>query len=116
MKYIITESKLEQVVIKYLNKMYGDLKEYTKDEYPGHIFYVKDKKVHMFQDLKTNDLFVNYDTIWSDLKTIFGLEDSEIKRIISKWVEETYKLKGVTPRKSLGYVFSVVEETYKLNS
>jgi len=96
--------------------MYGDLKEYTKYEYPDSVFFVKGKKVHMFKDLKTNDLFVNYDTIWSDLKTIFGLEGSEIKRIISKWVEETYKLKGVTPEWSGWCKHIMVEETYKLNS
>ncbi len=100
MKYIITESKLEQVVIKYLNKAYGDLEEYRTDEYPNSIFYVKDKKVYMEQDLETFEvgmLWVDYNTIWSDLKNIFGLESPEIKHIITKWAEETYKLKDVTP-------------------
>jgi len=97
MKYIITESKFEQVVIKYLNKMYGNLEEYKTDERPDSVFFVKGKKVYMKQDLKNDDLYVDYDTIWSDLKNTFSLERGEIKSIISKWVEETYKLRGVTP-------------------
>ena len=118
MKYIITESKLKQVIIKYLdklygnnktesklgkaaisylNEMYGDLEEYRPDEYPGHILYVKDEKAYMEHDLTNNDLWVDYITIWEDLTNIFSFESHEIKRIIKKWVEETYKLKGVKP-------------------
>ena len=97
MKYIITESKLEQVVIKYLNKMYGDLEEYRTDEYPNKIFFIKGKKVYMEQDLKNEMLLVDYNTIWSDLENTFSLEFNDIQSIIKKWVEETYKLRGVTP-------------------
>jgi hypothetical protein len=97
MKYIITESKLENVAIKYLNKVYGDLEEYKTDEHPDSVFFVKDKKIYMEQDLENDDLWIDYYTIWKDLRNTFLLEDNEIKSIISKWVEETYKLRGVTP-------------------
>jgi len=96
MKYIITESKLNQVAIKYLNNFYGDLEEYRTDKRPNSVFFVKDDKVYMEQDLERERLFVNYDTIWSDLKTIFSLENPEIVSIISKWVEDTYNLSGFT--------------------
>ncbi len=72
---------------------YGDLEEYRTDEYPNMVLYVKDKKVYMKHDLKDNFLWVDNNTIWSDLKNIFGLEKREIQNIITKWVEETYKLK-----------------------
>ena len=96
MKYIITESKLEQVVIKYLNKVYGDLEEYRTDGVPDSVFFVKGKKIYMEQELESGRLYVDYYTIWTDLKTIFSLETPEIQSIIIKWVEETYKLRGVT--------------------
>ena len=96
MKYIITENKLEQVVIKYLNKMYGDLEEYRTNEYPDKVFYIKGKKVYMEQDLKNEMLLVDYGTIWSDLENMFLLEYDEIKHIISKWLEEVYNIKDVT--------------------
>jgi len=97
MKYIITESKLEQVVIKYLNKFYGDLEEYRIDKYSDHIFFVKDEQVHMDQDSKDGILWLKYKTIWWDLETIFGLKRPEIQKIIAKWVVETYKWRGFTP-------------------
>jgi hypothetical protein len=96
MKYIITENKMENVVIKYLNKMYGDLEEYRTDEHPDRIFFIKGKKVYMEQDSENDNLWVDSDTIWSDLENTFSLEYDEIELIISKWAEETYNLKGVT--------------------
>ena len=90
-------NKLEHIIIKYLNKLYGDLEEYRTDDYPDTIFFVKNKKVFMEQNLKNGILWVDYDTIWKDLENMFSLEYFEIESIITKWVEETYKLKDVTP-------------------
>jgi hypothetical protein len=95
MKYIITESKLEQVIIKYLNKGYGDLNVYRVDGNSDSVFFVKDDKVYM--EREKNVLWVDYFTIWTDLETIFSLKDSEIQEIITKWVKETYKLRGIRP-------------------
>jgi len=103
MKYIITESKLENVVIKYLNKMYGDLEEYRTDNRPDSVFFVKGKKIFMEQDLKNDYLYVGYETIWKDLEDTFLLEYNEIQSVIFKWVEETYNLRGVTPK--IAFVF-----------
>ena len=95
MKYIITENQNEKLIIKYLNNEYGDLKEYRTDEYPDSVFYVKDNKVYMEQALDMDWLHVDYFTIWKDLRTLFSLEDEDISRIITKWVEDTYGLSGV---------------------
>ncbi len=95
MKYIITESKMEQVIIKYLNKEYGDLNVYRVDGNSDSVFFVKDDKVYM--EREKNVLWVDYFTIWTDLETIFSLKDSEIEHIITKWVKETYKLRGIRP-------------------
>jgi len=97
MKYILTNIQYEDAIIHYLNEMYGDLEEYETDKHPNIIFFIKDKKVYMEQELESGYLMVDYYTIWTDLKTLFGLEYNEIQGIISKWVEETYKSKGVTP-------------------
>ena len=101
MKYIITESKLEQVAIKYLNKMYGNLEEYRTDEYPDKVFYMKGNKVYMelyvsLEEYGYNFLYVEYETIWGDLQHSFSLKTDEIRQIITKWMEETYHLDGNT--------------------
>jgi len=55
----------------------------------------------MRQILKNGRLWVDYNTIWSDLETIFSLEAPEIQEIITKWMDETYKLEGVKSHKSI---------------
>jgi hypothetical protein len=95
MKYIITENQIEQIIFKTLNKLYGNLEEYKTDKYPNRIFFVKDKKVYMeleMDELSSDILWVGYETIWGDLKDMFDLKSSEIKYIITKWVEDTYNL------------------------
>jgi len=90
-------NKIEHIAIKYLNKLYGDLEVYKTDKVPDSVFFVNGKKVYMEQDLENGTLYVDYDTIWKDLRDTFSLEYDEIQSIITKWVEETYKLRGVRP-------------------
>ena len=90
-------NKLEHIVIKYLNKLYGDLEKCRKNDYPNSVFFATGKKVYMEQDLKSNYLWVDYETIWLDLIDTFSLEYYEIQSIIKKWVEATYNLRDVTP-------------------
>jgi hypothetical protein len=85
--------KLEHIVIKYLNKMYGDLKEYRTDEYPNRLFFIRGKKVYM--ELEDDTLTLDYDTILKDLINFFSLEYDEMSPYISKWVKETYNLREI---------------------
>jgi len=93
--FVTMNNKLEQFVIKYLNKFYGDLKEYTTDKRPNRVFYVKNNRAYMEKMLRNNVLWVDYDTIWEDLENIFGLDRYESQRIITNWVKETYNLRGI---------------------
>ena len=97
MKYIITESKLEQVVIKYLNKAYGDLEQYDMEGFPHSIFFIKNDMLYLEYHSKKDKLYVRYNPIWTDLSTMFGLDYDECKNILSKWIELTYSVKGSTP-------------------
>jgi len=99
MKYIITESQFEDSAIYYLNEMYGDLEEYITDEEPDRVLYMKNDKVYMELEVASegyNYLYVEYETIWGDLKNMFSLKTDEIRQIITKWMEETYHLDGNT--------------------
>ena len=89
--------KKEQVIFHFLNKGYGDLTQYRTDEYPDSIFYIRGKKVYMIQDIKNGELWVEYYTIWQDLKMWFSLNYQDIQSVITKWVEEAYNIRGVTP-------------------
>jgi hypothetical protein len=97
MKYIITENKFEQVIVNYLNKYYGDLEEYRTDKHPNTIYFVKNDKAYMEQDVKDKDLWIDPETIWDDLEKTFSLNERQIELIIKRWVGNKFKLKGYQP-------------------
>ena len=90
-------NKMEQIILHFLNKGYGDLTQYRTDEYPNSIFYIRGKKVYMRQDIKNGNLWVDSGTIWEDLENWFSLEYDDVQSVIIKWVEEAYNIRGVTP-------------------
>jgi hypothetical protein len=96
MKLIITENKLNDVVIKWLNKNYGNLKPYETDEYPYSIFYIRDKEVFFEYNKKNGFVYISYDDIWSFLENIFSMEYEQIQEVTKLWVEEHYNLRVTT--------------------
>ena len=114
MKYIITENKLDKVVITWLNNKFGNLKPIVKGD---KTFYINEDRIILFyyyQDEKNGYVYINYNEIWSFLESIFGLESLQIKSIITYWLEETYNLKGLTPIISVFTWRYLLEETYNL--
>ena len=103
-------NKLEQLVIKYLNKFYGDLEEYRPTKFPGSVFYIKHGKVYMEWDYLIEQLYVGYHPIWEDLDKIFGLSFEETAYITTKWVEERYGIYGARPQGAASWITNRWEE------
>ena len=115
MNIIIDRPQLVRVVLLYLNKSFGNLTQKTSPKYPNSVFYVNsDNEILMEYTKKNEYVLLHYDQIWSRIKSLFPLNSSEIKSIMKHWLEETYKLKGVTPYSKKGSLTTVLEETYKL--
>jgi hypothetical protein len=102
MKIIITENKLNDVVIKWLNKNYGDLKPYETEQYPHHVFFMKDKQVIFDYNKKNGRVFISYYNIWSLLEDVFGMEYKQNQEVTKLWMEEHYNLR-VTTTETHGY-------------
>ena len=101
MKIIITESSRDRLVLKWLNREFGDLTPVVKG---NRTFYVdKDRKplFYYYQDLKNGYVNINYDRIWVFFESIFGLKDPQTQEILTIWLEETYNLRGVIPLYSM---------------
>ncbi len=99
MKIIITESSRNRVVLKWLNKEFSDLTPAVVDD---KTFYVdKDRKPLFFyyQDLKNENVYINYARIWVFFESIFGLNTLQTKGILKVWLDDTYNLRGITPQK-----------------
>ena len=110
----VNKVQLERVVVKWLNKHFGNLtpkkhrdhpnyyKDYKKlgDSLPNLVLYVNsDNEVMMEYNQENEYVFIHYNNIWSKIKSLFHLNYGDIKSIMKVWLEETYKLEGVTPIK-----------------
>jgi hypothetical protein len=114
MKIIITESSRDRLVLKWLNREFGDL---TPAVVGDRTYYVDEDRKPLFmyyQDLKNGIVYVNYERIWVFFNSIFGLKDPQTKEILTIWLEETYNLRGATPYLGDSISQYVLEETYNL--
>ena len=99
MKYIITESKLQEVALLWMNKSFhpDKLEVFTSEDFPNSIFYKKDGIVVMEQDLVHKDFWFDYDKICSFFNKFFNIDNKEINTILRLWLNETLKLYGYEP-------------------
>jgi hypothetical protein len=93
MKIIITENKLNQMVINWLDKKYGNLEPY---EYRNYIYYMKNNQIIFDYNKKIGLVFIDYDNIWSFFESIFGRNYVQIHNLLKEWLYEHYNLKIVT--------------------
>jgi hypothetical protein len=94
----MNKHQLERVVIKWLNKHYGNLTPKKHKYHSQLVFYVNsDNGVMMEYDQKNEGVYIHYGHIWSKIESLFHLNYGETQSIMKVWVEEAYKLGGVTP-------------------
>ena len=89
MKYIIPQDKLDKVVFKYL-----DLKRLEKIKsmyYKGIVFAYPDEPNGILGWGTDNTLYI-YDNLIDEISETFGLNESDSKSIIIRWVSDRYKL------------------------
>jgi len=95
----VNKEQLDRVVIKWLNKNFGNLTPKTTEKYPNSVFYVKSDNEIMMEYVQENGyVYIHYDNIWSTIESLFHLNSSDVQSIIKVWLEEKpYELVGVTP-------------------
>ena len=96
MKYIITESQYNRAIDIFLNYLFEPHEVKTSPDYPDSIFWVKDGKV--IAEIENSEYFwVDWDK-WSTFSSFFSLKLVDAQRLIKSWLEEHYKLGGLTPK------------------
>ena len=68
----------------------------------------------MVYDIKNGHVVISYSDIWSFLGDGFGLKSSEKPVLTTRWLEEVYKLRGVTTFAADNSLIYGLEEVYKL--
>jgi hypothetical protein len=92
------DNKLEHIVIKYLDEFYGNLDKHKLDDFSSSIFYAKNGIVYLEEDNECHRLWIDFNSIWLDLETIFGLEEDNFKPIVYKWAKKTYNIQDLVIR------------------
>jgi hypothetical protein len=96
MKYIITESRLEKVVFKYLDdKLEGtDIK---KGKFSDFVFAVPGKEVGLLAINKYHKKGDNYLHIYlpffEEIQTMFSMKEGDVLEAIGKYLESRYNMK-----------------------
>jgi hypothetical protein len=92
MKIIITENKINEIAIKWLNKKYGDLEPFETEKYPHHVFYQKNGITIFDYNRWGGDVYIANDDIWKLLKSLFSMSYEQIQNLTTLWVRKYYKI------------------------
>jgi hypothetical protein len=93
MKYIITESRFNDLLDKLFIDRYGDL--LVKDERPDGYIIFWDGRPHSekgvpFELNAGGNLWVNDYTFLKKIKTLFGLKNMEVNELFKNYFEDRY--------------------------
>jgi len=106
----VNEEQVYRVVIKWLNKYFGNLRPVEHNTYSESLFYVDPKnKVIMEWVPEHEDVWVDTD-IWLMIESLFHLKYGEIHSIINLWLKDTYNLEGVTLLQLVGSLMKFEED------
>lgn len=107
----VNKHQLERVIIRWLNTYYGNLTPKKHRDYPNKVFYVNSGNYIMMEHNQENDLvWVDFESIWSKIESIFHLNLRDTVAIIKVWLEITYKLKEVMPLEDTSWQDERVED------
>lgn len=95
MKYIISESKLDNIVFKYLDMNLKGLEKRKPMYYKGIVFAHPNEEYGILGYENDGDLYIYYKLI-DEISSGFGLNGSDSKSIITRWVSDRYKLNVIT--------------------
>ena len=98
MKYIITESQYGNTIDKFITYQFEPHEEKRTKKHSESIFWVKDGEV--IAEIEKSKYYFHIwvsPQIWTNIMSMFSLEDTETQQVIKEWLEEHYKLGELTP-------------------
>jgi len=93
MKLIITESKMNSVVTKWLDNNYGDLRKSSSPMNFRFIHYKDENNQTVFLfNRDTGTVTITNKSVYHYLKDMFGLSSYELNDILIPWIKQSYNL------------------------
>jgi len=82
--------------MEFLN-LFNDLEVVKSEEQPDWVLFRYEKENNMMVYVpKDDEVYINYEDIWSFIASGFELKYFEIQELTKEWLGKTYDLKGVT--------------------
>jgi hypothetical protein len=104
MKYLITESKLEKVIFRYL-----DNQDFIQFEKGNRIYFVNsegDEYAQIRYDKDDGWCYIYYELI-DEISSFFSLNETDSKEVIAIWVENTHQMKVTYAYNSIGWLNAI---------
>jgi hypothetical protein len=99
---------------EFLN-LFNNLEVVQSEERPIWTLYRFEKGKNMMIYNEENEVVhINYNVIWSFFQRGIGFNYGEIQKIMKKWLDEVYNLRGVTPDLNLATQLALLDEVYNL--
>ena len=95
MKVIITEQQYNNAIDKFISYQFEPHEVRASKKYPDSVFWIKNGEV-IAEIEKSKNFWVHYQ-IWPTISNMFLLEYDDTQSVIKYWLEEHYKLGGLTP-------------------
>ncbi len=92
MKYIITESKLDRVIFRYLDDKFEGV-ELVKGKYCDIVFVFPGEKFGLMGWKNHDKLLWSYYKVVTDIEDMFSMRESDALDVIGRYVESKYDLK-----------------------
>jgi hypothetical protein len=113
MKYLITESQIDNVIFKYLN-----LKRFIQVERGDNIYFVKsedDKYAKIMYDKSGGWCGIHYKLI-EEISRFFSLELTDSEQVIGRWVENTLQMRVTDTYFTAHLMRIIVENTLQMRN
>jgi hypothetical protein len=89
MKYLITESQLDNIIFKYLYN-----KDFIQIDFDEKIYFVNSVN-NVYAQIKYDKAglcFINSELV-DEISSFFSMEESDSKQVIGRWVENRLQMK-----------------------
>ena len=94
MKYIIPQDKVDKIIFKYLDLNLKGVEKKKPKYFEGFVFTFPDEEYGVLGWEKPGILYI-YTKLIDDISNSFGLNKSDSKSVIGRWVEDRLKLEVV---------------------
>jgi hypothetical protein len=101
MKYIITESKIYNIIDRLFLERYG--KPLVKDEWDDYTWFKDESGNAPFEMNLAGTLWVNDYTMYRNLRSLLGFNNSETDELLKNYFEDNFDVKVTSVGSEGGY-------------